>query len=87
MKFSHILFSHLTPEWRAHYIDYDVRAFPLLFRARRGQFLVFVSFSFIIIIITDSFFQKLKVLVYKMVSQDWTKRDDDGLFHVIIIIF
>ena len=42
MKFSHILFSHLTPEWRAHYIDYDVRAFPLLFRARRGRFLVYL---------------------------------------------
>uniref|UniRef100_A0A1X7UM73 Death domain-containing protein n=1 Tax=Amphimedon queenslandica TaxID=400682 RepID=A0A1X7UM73_AMPQE len=49
MKFSHILFSHLTPEWRAHYIDYDA----------------------------------LKVLVYKMVSQDWTKKDEDDLDRLI----
>ncbi|XP_019862278.1 PREDICTED: xenotropic and polytropic retrovirus receptor 1 homolog, partial [Amphimedon queenslandica] len=49
MKFSHILFSHLTPEWRAHYIDYDA----------------------------------LKVLVYKMVSQDWTKKDEDDLDQLI----
>jgi SPX domain protein involved in polyphosphate accumulation len=45
MRFAQLLSSHLTPEWRAHYIDY----------------------------------KGLKSLIYKIVSSDWTKKDDHGM--------